>query len=409
MEIKIYRSVLSRFIQTVKEEYPKKVFGYFLSNNKEAIATSFYLFNEDSRQETEVSNRFLKLGKYYENNKNAGFLSTFEETFRFEKFLVGNHLREVGVFHAHLRHPPFFSVVDLKLHPTPLLWHLIISVRNSNRPTLGGFEITGEWFKNKEIQIVDDETGNTKNYSDSLLTGLNFSERMLRQINNLPEGVKVLSDLLYFKDLPSEIKVRLLEILKNSEDKEKQKLYLKWKEDFKVNLKFDYAEYEGNLIAKSTVTNYQYKQVFPNYEFITGKENYPVVNVSWYDAKLFSELTDTQLISENYWEILCEDKIMPDDWEQYNPQLMEVAVYSENSDNHLNAVCTKKPNSKGIFDLQGNTWEWCDSDESSNSSATKGGSYFSFPEMCRSRVKQVEIKDFYAKDISFRIMKGKKK
>lgn len=408
MEIKVYRSVLTKFIQTVKDNYPKKVFGYFLSDNESGIATSFYLFNEDSRQEREVSERFLKLGKYYENNKNAGFLSTFEETFRFEKFLITHKLREVGVFHAHLRHPPFFSVVDCNLHPTPLLWHIIISMRNSSKPTLGGFEITEDWFKDKEILIVDDESNELKKYSDDLSTAFNFSETMLREICTLPERVNVVNHLLREKKLPSEIRIRLLEIIKNSGNKKLQQTYEAWKIQSHIDLKVNFVEAGNLLVSETVITNAQYKQVFPEYEYVDGKGNYPVVNVNWYDVKLFTELTGTSLIPKDYWKNLCEDVVDPDDWEQYNPDLMEVAVYSENSNNTLNVVCTKKANSKGIFDMQGNTWEWCDSSSQSNLAATKGGSFFSFPEMCRASVEQKELKDFYAKDISFRIMKEKK-
>lgn len=54
--------------------------------------------------------------------------------------------------------------------------------------------------------------------------------------------------------------------------------------------------------------------------------------------------------------------------------------------------------------MQGNAWEWCESEKNSIA-PTKGGSYLAFPEMCRQIVSQFELKDFFAKDITFRVMK----
>lgn len=45
----------------------------------------------------------------------------------------------VGVFHSHQRHPAIFSTVDVDLHPSPNLWHLIISLRNKEEPQIKAF------------------------------------------------------------------------------------------------------------------------------------------------------------------------------------------------------------------------------------------------------------------------------
>ena len=55
MEIKIYRHVIEQFILELQKNYPKKMFGYFLSDNDENIASSFYIFDSDDRQKKEIS------------------------------------------------------------------------------------------------------------------------------------------------------------------------------------------------------------------------------------------------------------------------------------------------------------------------------------------------------------------
>ena len=405
MEIKIYRYVIEQFILELQRNYPKKMFGYFLSDNNDNIASSFYIFDSDDRQNEENSERFIKLGKYYENNVNAGFVSSMEETFRFEQHLMTNNLKKLGVFHVHLRHPAIFSIVDKELHPSPNLWHLIISMRNFHKPSLSVFEVTKDWFEERELVVIDSLDSRVSNFKEK--TEFYFVNTILNSIGNQSREaqISVLSELLSTPGLPHEVLVEILIYCKNKKEPDIQRLYSTWKEMNKVEVDLNYSKVSNTrMISNTPITNFQYKQVFPEHIFDDEYKDFPVVNISWYSAKLFSEITGTSLLTEEIWTKYCDDKVGENFWEHYNPELMEVAVYSENSNNKLHKVGTKKSNQFGLFDMQGNAWEWCESEKNSIA-PTKGGSYLAFPEMCRQIVSQFELKDFFAKDITFIVMK----
>lgn len=405
MEIKIYRHIIEQFILELQKNYPKKMFGYFLSDNNDNIASSFYIFDSDDRQKEENSERFIKLGKYYENNVNAGFVSSMEETFKFEQYLMANNLKKLGVFHVHLRHPAIFSIVDKELHPSPNLWHLIISMRNFHKPSLSVFEVTKDWFEERELVVIDSLDSQVSDFRDK--TEFYFVDTFLNSIGNQSKDIQisVLSQLLSTSGLPHEVIVKILLYCKNITEPAIQRLYSTWKEANKVEVDLNYSQVSNTrMISNTPITNSHYKQVFPEHIFDDEFKDFPVVNISWYSAKLFSEITGTSLLTEEIWNKYCDDKVGENYWEHHNPELMKVAVYSENSSNRLHKVGTKKSNRFGLFDMQGNAWEWCESEKNSVA-PTKGGSYLAFPEMCRQTISQLELKDFFAKDITFRVMK----
>ena len=50
----------------------------------------------------------------------------------------------VGIFHSHQRHPAIFSSVDVDLHPSINLWHLIILLRKFDYPEIKVFLLNPE-------------------------------------------------------------------------------------------------------------------------------------------------------------------------------------------------------------------------------------------------------------------------
>lgn len=135
----IKAGVLERFIEECRKKYPKKAFGYFISSEKGGNPEDFIMFKEDVRNEWK--SEFEEYGNYYVLHDDAGFLATEEEVYSVHKQLAKAKMHVVGVYHSHQRHPAIFSTVDIDLHPSEQLWHLIISLRNIDNPQIKAFRV----------------------------------------------------------------------------------------------------------------------------------------------------------------------------------------------------------------------------------------------------------------------------
>jgi formylglycine-generating enzyme required for sulfatase activity len=116
------------------------------------------------------------------------------------------------------------------------------------------------------------------------------------------------------------------------------------------------------------VTQREWKAVMgDNVNFSKFKgDDLPVEQVSWYEVQEFirrlnlMEGTDKyRLPSEAEWEYACRaGTTTRHSFGDSESKLGEYAWYAKNSDDETHPVGQKKPNSWGLYDMNGNVWEW---------------------------------------------------
>ena len=117
-------------------------------------------------------------------------------------------------------------------------------------------------------------------------------------------------------------------------------------------------------LGKYEVTQAQWAAVMGNYPSASRGDKRPVENVSWLDVQEFIRRLNSmegtnkyRLPTEAEWEYAARGKI--DTKFPFDPAVSkDHAWYWNNSGNETHPVGEKKPNPFGLYDMQGNVWEW---------------------------------------------------
>ena len=120
-------------------------------------------------------------------------------------------------------------------------------------------------------------------------------------------------------------------------------------------------------LGKYEVTGEQWKAVMGTNPGSSKGSRHAVDQVTWEDCQTFLgklnakvESGKFQLPSEAQWEYACRAGSTTKYFFGDDPaQLGDYAWYEKNSGGKAHAVGEKKPNAWGLYDMHGNSWEWC--------------------------------------------------
>jgi proteasome lid subunit RPN8/RPN11 len=97
------------------------------------------------RNDPRMRPAFEAQGSYFRSYDDAGFVADSGELLQVHQRLEARGLEAVAMFHSHRRQPANFSHIDYRLHNPAYPWHLIVAMREPQRPVLRAFEVRKDW------------------------------------------------------------------------------------------------------------------------------------------------------------------------------------------------------------------------------------------------------------------------
>jgi formylglycine-generating enzyme required for sulfatase activity/DNA-binding protein H-NS len=103
-----------------------------------------------------------------------------------------------------------------------------------------------------------------------------------------------------------------------------------------------------------------------NFKNICLEDNCPIIGITWDDAKAYTNWLSKEtgqkyrLPTEAEWEYVAKAGNANLEYGFFSGKLKEYAWFSTNSENSTHLVGTKRSNIWGIYDMNGNVWEWCE-------------------------------------------------
>jgi len=109
-------------------------------------ATDVVFFDPRKNRRNDPGHRaaFHAQGDYFRQFDDAGFVADSTELLAVCRSIEDSGREIVAPFHTHRRQPANFSLIDYRLHNPAFAWHLIISLRDPQRPVLQPFRVHKE-------------------------------------------------------------------------------------------------------------------------------------------------------------------------------------------------------------------------------------------------------------------------
>jgi formylglycine-generating enzyme required for sulfatase activity len=199
--------------------------------------------------------------------------------------------------------------------------------------------------------------------------------------------------------------------------------------------KYQVTQAQWRFVAQLAQVNRELEQDPSNFK----GDNRPVEQVSWYDAVEFCDRLSNhtkeqyRLPSEAEWEYTCRagtttpfycGETISTDLANYDGNY----TYGGGAKGVYRKETTEVgrfgvANNFGLYDMHGNVWEWCQDDwhndyegaptdgsawlnneEDNNGKLLRGGSWYYYPEPCRSASRNYDLLDYYTYYIGFRVV-----